>query len=76
MNVQLLQDCIEAIADPGNMLGGFWRLMEAIEEAKRRGIRVDRWFFQDGKYNEIVIAPTAPTKKTKKTAITANLFTD
>jgi hypothetical protein len=33
-----------------DLRGGFFLLMEAIEHAKGTGVRVDRWFFQDGKY--------------------------
>lgn len=55
-NLTLLCDCISSLAhmkglDAG---GGFFILMEAVELAKRDGIRVDRWFFQDGRYVALI----------------------
>jgi hypothetical protein len=35
--------------------------MQAIEWAKEQEIRLDRWFFQDGKYSEITSPDVAPS---------------
>jgi len=54
-NLALIADCISSLAYMKGLdvWGGFISLMEAVELAKQQAIRVDRWFFQDGKYNEI-----------------------
>ena len=54
-NLTLLCDCITSLAYSKGLdvWGGFISLMEAVEWAKEQEIRVDRWFFQDGKYTEI-----------------------
>jgi hypothetical protein len=50
-NVDLVGECIVALSSEGNAHFGFVKLMEAITLAKEQGMKVDRWFFQDGKYN-------------------------
>lgn len=56
-NLTLLCDCISSLGHMKGLgvWGGFFNLMEAVEHAKRQGVRVDRWFFQDGKYAELDI---------------------
>lgn len=54
-NLTLMCECISSFGLGG--WGGFIRLMEAVELAREQGIRVDRWFFQDGKYNGLLPAP-------------------
>jgi len=51
-NLTLLCDCISSLARMKGLdaWGGFFSLLEAVEHAKRTGVRVDRWFFTDGKY--------------------------
>jgi hypothetical protein len=55
-NLTLLCDCITSLAYARgvDVWGGFISLMQAVEWAKEQEIRVDRWFFQDGRYNNIV----------------------
>jgi len=58
-NLTLLCDCISSLAYMKGIdeRGGFFSLMEAVEQAKRIGVRVDRWFFQDGRYAEMEPEP-------------------
>ena len=60
-NLTLFCDCISSLAymKRVDVRGGFFSLMEAVEHAKRNGIKIDRWFFQDGRYAEI--APELPS---------------
>lgn len=60
-NVDLIAECIAALSDDGDMRRGFVKLMEAVTEAKLQEIRVCRWFFQDGKYNDITLPEVAPS---------------
>lgn len=62
-NLTLLCDCIHSLSFSRGVdaWGGFIILMEALEEAKRQGARIDRWFFTDGRYNDI--APAAAPRK-------------
>lgn len=54
-NLTLLCDCISSLAfmHATDGRGGFFILMEAVELAKQQGLSIDRWFFQDGRYNEV-----------------------
>lgn len=54
-NLTLLCDCLTSLAYMKGLdvQGGFFSLMEAVEHAKRTNVRVDRWFFQDGRYVEM-----------------------
>ena len=64
-NLKLLTDCVESLAFSAQVdtWGGFVLLMEAVENAKAQRIRVDRWFFQDGRYTEILPAKLSAARK-------------
>jgi hypothetical protein len=60
-NVELIAECIAVLAEDGDIRRGFVKLMEAVTEARLQTIKVDRWFFQDGKYNDITVPDVAPS---------------
>lgn len=64
-NLELLKGCITSFAYSRGLdvWGGFIILMEAVELAKQQGVRVDRWFFQDGRYTEIQADESPIVKK-------------
>lgn len=55
-NLTLLCDCISSLGfmKGTGVGGGYFSLLEAVRLARSKGIRVDRWFFQDGRYVEIL----------------------
>lgn len=61
-NLTLLSDCISSLAHLKGVdgWGGFISLMEAIRLARAQSVRIDRWFFQDGRYVELLKEAEAP----------------
>ena len=64
-NATLISDCITAIAFQRKLSveNGFYCLVTKIKLAKRQGIKVNRWFFQDGKYQEVKAENMPKVKK-------------
>ena len=66
-NLTLLCDCISSLAFKNGVdaWGGFTSLMEAVELAQQQHMRIDRWFFQDGRYMELVqeVPPSSRKKQ-------------
>ena len=66
-NQKLIAECITAIAFQKKISveDGFCYLVAKIRMAKTQGIKVNRWFFQDGKYHDVK-AENMPRGKTAR----------
>lgn len=64
-NLRLFCDCIDAVAHSNSCDAkqGYRLLRDAIKDATAQAIRVDRWFFQDGHYMELIQNRTPAQKE-------------
>jgi len=59
-NLELVADCIEAFAKSKRipLHEAYAFIWERCEKATKRGVLIDRWWFQNGTYRDMVIEPS------------------